>query len=153
MLRVMLIEFLIYLRKKFIIPDENAQQAEADFIDIFKEKLTNERKMNIVLSEDTLKDLIKRLNFGEGHDGIHNLFLKRISPKILKTLKIFLNCCYSHSYIPALLLKGTITPFVKDRKKNINKSSNYRSVKQSSCLLKIMEMRLYDTLSDMLPMN
>ena len=51
------------------------------------------------------------------------------------------------------MLKGSITPIIKDKKVNISKSENYRPIMQSSCLLKLFEIILLNVLSDKIKIN
>ena len=111
------------------------------------------RKMNLNVSCVTVKKLISRLNIGEGHDLIHTVFLRNASDFFLQNLANFFNACFIHCYLPRDLLKGTITPIVKDPKKCDTESCNYRPVMQSSCLLKIFEIYILEILSEKLILN
>ena len=64
-----------------------------------------------------------------------------------------INSCYSHCYIPSELLKGDITPIIKDVKGNTADSSNYRPVMVSSCILKILELHMLDVLEEKASFN
>ena len=64
-----------------------------------------------------------------------------------------INSCYSHCYIPSELLKGDITPIIKDVKGNTADSSNYRSVMVSSCILKILELHMLNVLEEKIGFN
>ena len=108
----------------------------------------NNRKMNLKISPITLIRHIKNLNPGVGHDSIHTKLLKKSSGDILIMLTKFFNSCLSHNYIPSHMLLGEIRPLVKDLKNNVNNSSNYRPVMQSSNLLKIFEMILLEVLEE-----
>ena len=44
-----------------------------------------------------------------------------------------------HSFIPLVMLKGVITPIVKDKFGNMTSSDNYRPVMSSSIFLKLFE--------------
>ena len=44
-----------------------------------------------------------------------------------------------HSFVPSLLLRGNITPLVKDRDGNVSDSSNYRGVTLSSIFIQMFE--------------
>lgn len=123
------------------------------FMNKFKGLWNNSRKMNIVMSNVSLKRAIDRLNDGVGHDGIHSQFLVNASDHVLSLLSHFFNVCFSHCYLPSDLLKGTISPVVKDKKGNTTLSSNFRPVMQSSCLLKIFEIHLLDILEEKVNLN
>ena len=109
--------------------------------------------MNLKISSHTLQKLIMRLNSGVGHDSIHTVFLKHASLSFLENIAHFLNSCFVHCYLPGDLLKGTITPILKDSRKKFTESDNYRPVMQSSCLLKIFELFILDVLSEKLVLN
>lgn len=110
-------------------------------------------KMNLTISTQTLKGFIKRLSNGIGHDGIHDSFLKRASDSFLNCISALINTCYMHCYIPSETLKGDLNPTIKDQKGNCTESSNYRPVMQSSCLLKIMEMHILQTIEEKVSFN
>ena len=110
-------------------------------------------KMNICVSTVTLKNLVSRLNPGQGHDNIHTVLLRNASDTFLKILTYFFNACFIHCYLPQELLKGTITPILKDCKKSNTNSSNYRPIMQSSCLLKLVELLILDILSEKMSLN
>ena len=88
-----------------------------------------------------------------GHDLVHSRFLKYANDNLVDNLVNFINLCFRHCYIPTELLKGEITPILKDKKGSISDSNNYRPVMQSSCILKIFESHLLDFLSEKLFFN
>ena len=90
------------------------------------------------------------MNKGVGHDGFHSMFLKQCSDELSYMLSCFLNACYSHCYIPVHMLKGDITPMIKNNKGNCSDSNNYRPVMVSSSLLKILELHSLDILDEKL---
>ena len=109
--------------------------------------------MHMKLSSHTLKRLISRIKTGQGHDMIHSVFLRNSSEAFLNNLSYFFNACFTHCYLPQDILKGTISPIIKDAKKNITESSNYRPIMQSSCLLKLFELHMLDIMSEKLSLN
>ena len=128
--------------------NENSTEEESEFLNSFKNRWRQGRKMYIKISLETLKKLISSLKSGVGHDGIHSKYLKNASEKILNKIVLLLNVCFSHCYLPNSLLKGIISPLVKDLKGNITEMSNYRPVMQSSCILKIFETHILNVLSE-----
>ena len=100
--------------------DETGRE-EISLIRELQDVWENERKFHPRVSVERLRELIKRLNIGEGHDKIHTLFLRNMSGKLLQLLSIFMNACYSHCYTPEELLNGDIKPTVKDSKGNVKK--------------------------------
>ena len=90
---------------------------------------------------------------GVGHDGIHAHFLKQASDDFLFILCIFMNTCFTHCYLPKEMLRGSITPVIKDSKRNCTESSNYRPVMQSSMFLKLFECHVLEFLQEKLVFN
>ncbi len=74
--------------------------------------------------------------------------MKNASEDFLNYLTRFYNSCVSHCYLPVDILKGIITPIVKDIKGNLTKPDNYRPIMQSSCLLKVFEMIMLNILDE-----
>ena len=143
----------VFYTKFLLDQPECDSNDEADMCNELKRVWSQSRKMCLRVSNVTLRKLISRLNAGQGHDQIHSIFLKNASDQFLCNLAHFYNMCFVHCYLPISLLKGTITPVLKDAKKNVTESSNYRPVMQSSCLLKIFELHVLDVLSEKLVLN
>lgn len=127
---------------KFFSDQAPGDENEGEFMDLFKRKWIQGKKMHIKLSVVSLKKLISNLNSGSGHDEIHSLFLKNADEEFLSRIVSFYNMCFMHCFIPLDLLKGTVNPTIKDAKANNTNVSNYRRVMQSSCLLKIIEYHM-----------
>ena len=96
--------------------------------------------------------LVKHLNIGERHDGIHTVFLREMSEELSLLISSFMNASYSHCFIPEILYDN-INPTIKDSKGNATESTSYRPVMQSSCLLKLFEIHLLLILSEKLVFN
>ena len=59
------------------------------------DKLSNsENRINLVISLDTVHNLVKELNPGCGHDMIHSRLLKEGSDEFLANVVTFINVCY-----------------------------------------------------------
>ena len=101
-----------------------------------------------LLSNQSVTKLIKKLNVGTGHDLIHTNILLNANSKLTDNLTAFLNCCLVHCYLPKDLLRGDISPIIKNDKMNKTDASNYRPVMQSSNLLKIFELFFVDILEE-----
>ena len=95
-------------------------------------------EFNLCISAERIFEIVKTLNTGVGHNGIHNIFLKGTTYEFRTILAIFLNACYSHCYIPSSMLAEDINPIIKDLSGNSTESKNYRPVMQSSFLIKIV---------------
>ena len=67
----------------------------------------------------------------------------------METLSIFVNCCLLHCYIPKdLLLKGEITPIIKDNKGDLTSSQNNRPIMLSSNISKTFEIYILEVLEE-----
>lgn len=139
-------------RYLFNQPSQDLQD-KSDFMTCFKPLWDHGEKMYPNISSVTLNTLINKLNDGVGHDGIHSHFLKHASHQFLRNLALLYNVCLHHCYLPLELLKGNITPVVKNTKGNITEASNYRPVMQSSCLLKIWEMIILNILEEKIDLD
>ena len=142
---------------KFLLnnnPGSNPDEIDETYIiNNIKQSWNTSRLFHMKLSQITLRELIRNLNSGVGHDGIHSDFLLRAPDNVLEFLTSFLNVCLSHCYTPKELLKGTINPTIKDKKGILTDSSNYRPVMQSSCILKILEYFILNILKEQMFFN
>ena len=131
------------------------QQSEENLVSKINEKINsdNANKLNIFISGPTMGKLIMRLNKGAGDDGIHSSLLKNASDKFIDNLVVLFNLFYRHSYLPFDLLRGDITPIIKNKRKSACVSSNYRPIMISSSLLKLFEMHILEFLKDKIKIN
>ena len=139
--------------EKFLDSKNCKNVGETEFINKLKEKWHSSRKMHVKMSLPTLKKLILTLNCGMGHDGIHSLFLRNASELFLIKLILLINGWFLHCYLSTEVLKGTINPTVKEYKGNITEAANYRSVMQSSFILKLIEQHILYILSKKISVN
>ena len=145
------VDIINIFTQKFLDFDSlNNECSENELLSVLKSNWLSKTKFHINLSPETLKKLITKLSVGEGHDGIHTLFLRRASDKLLEILSKFITACYSHCCVPVNLLSGDINPTIKDTKGNSTESSNYRPVMQSSCILKIFEIHILQVFEEKL---
>ena len=140
----------IFTEKFLKFPFADDRLGEQEFLRSLKQEWLLKSKFHLRISPVTLRSLIERLSIGEGHDGIHTLFLRKSSDNFLCYLSKFMIACYSHCFFPHRLLKGDVNPTIKDSKGNTTLSSNYRPVMQSSCILKLFELHILDILTDKL---
>ena len=96
------------------------------------------------MSSVTARLLLKEMDPGSGHDSIHSRLLKEGSEELIDNVVTFINACYQHYYLPYELLKGDISPIIKDNKKSKCESSNYRPIMISSSILKLIELHVLD---------
>ena len=52
---------------------------EQEFLRLLKQEWLSKSKFHLRISPVTLRRLIEKLSIGEGHDGIHTLFLRKSS--------------------------------------------------------------------------
>ena len=135
---------------KFLINDlNNNSTVDRDLFERELDyKIQNGYKSNIIISNYTLRKLISGLNYGQGHDDINSKFLKYVDDSFVDNIVFFINMCYVHCFIPKELLKGDITPIVKNKVESSSDSGNYRPVMQSSCILKLIESHLLEYISE-----
>ena len=108
--------------------------------------ISNKDKVKILLrfSINDVKKAINSLNAGIGFDGIHSNHLQ-LNPEICNELISMLFTSFViHSYVPIDLLRGVITPILKDSFGDLSSSENYRPVMSSSVLLKVLEYCIMD---------
>ena len=143
----------IFNRKFLITESAENQELEMNIIESLRNCWISEQKFYPRVSPERIKLLVKQLNMGEGHDGIHTIFLREMSEDLSFLISFFMNASYNHCFIPEVLLSGDINPTIKDPKGNATESANYRPVMQSSCLLKLFEIHLLEILSEKLVFN
>ena len=139
---------------KFLLTESvEDHELETNTIESLRNCWLTERKFYPRLSPKRVKLLVNQLNMGEGHDGIHTVFLKEMSEDLSLLISFFMNASYTHCFVPEALLNGDINPTIKDPKGNATESANYRPVMQSSRLLKLFEIHLLEILSEKLVFN
>ena len=129
-------------------------EGEIGLISKINDRINNDNRMlNICISRCTIRKLIANLNKGIGHDGIHSNLLKNASDNFIDNIVVFFNFCYRHCYLPADLLRGNITPIIKNKRKDTCSSSNYRPIMISSNILKLIEQHILIFLNDKIKIN
>ena len=86
-----------------------------------------------------VKQAINKLKVGLGFDGIHSNHLKYLDNRVMRILAEFFNACLHHSYLPSAMLRGFVTPRVKNKLGNLQDSNNYREIMRSSNIFKVFE--------------
>lgn len=120
-----------------------------------KLKLSEKQKTRILLrfSIDDVRSAIRHLNPTIGHDNIHTNHLKLGSNLLMELIANLFTSFIIHNYIPTIMLKGIITPIVKDKFGDITKIENYRPIMSSSVFLKAFEYCLLDKISPYVSLN
>ena len=91
------------------------------------------------LTDKQVKSVIQRLKIGLGFDGIHSNHFKFCSNIMIFYFTKFFNACIIHNYIPEKMLKGVITPRLKNKLNDVEDSNNYMEVMVSSNIFKLFE--------------
>ena len=87
-----------------------------------------------------MEDLVSNLRPGKSYAGfVRAEHILHGSPKLLIHLHILYNAMLQHSYVPTLLLRGNISPLVKDRDSPMSDSGNYRAITLSSIFIQMYE--------------
>ena len=87
-----------------------------------------------------MTDMISKLCTGKSYAGfIRAEHILHGSPKLTVHLHILFNAMLQHSYVPTLLLRGNISPLVKNRDGNVSDSNNYRAITLSSIFIQMYE--------------
>ena len=86
-------------------------------------------------------EMISKLRTGKSYAGfVRAEHILHGSPKLAVHLHILFNAMLQHSYIPTLLLRGNISPLVKDRDGDVSDSGNYRAITLSSIFIQMYEI-------------
>ena len=87
-----------------------------------------------------MEDMISKLRVGKSYAGsIRTEHVFYGSPKLVIHLHLLFNAMLQHSFIPTLLLRGNISPLVKDRDGDVSDSNNYRAITLSSLFIQMYE--------------
>ena len=85
-------------------------------------------------------DMVSKLRAGKSYVGLVKAeHVLNGSPKLLVHLHILFNSMLQHSFIPTPLLRGNISPIVKDRDGNMSDSGNYRPITLSPIFIQMFE--------------
>ena len=86
-------------------------------------------------------DMLSKLKPGKSYAGsVRAEHIINGSPKLVAHLHILYNAMLQHSFVPTLLLRGKISPLVKDREGDLSNSSNYRAITLSSIFVQMFEI-------------
>ena len=94
-----------------------------------------------IISVQDVKKAVKKLKAGKS-DGVHQSmsdYLINASERFYVLLSMVLNSLIVHGIVPDEMSAGTIVPIIKNKRKSVNDSSNYRSVALSSIVGKIID--------------
>ena len=120
-----------------------------------KMKLSEKQRTCILFrfSCDHSKNAISWLKPTIGPDNIHANHLKICSDLFMELISSLFTSFIIHNYIPVVMLKGIITPIIKDSHGDLSKMDNYRPIMSSSVFLKVFEYCLLDKISPYVTLN
>ena len=72
-------------------------------------------------------------------NGIHSNHLKYCPASYIELISEIFSGFSRHNHVPVNLIKGTISPTVKDQYGDLSTSDNYRPVMSSSVFYKLLE--------------
>ena len=99
----------------------------------------NSPSQGIRFSKLDIKEGIKKLKPSIGMDCIHSNHLKLCSDLYVDLISELYSSFSRHSHIPVNLLRGLITPTVKDIFGDLRNSDNFRPVMSSSVFYRLLE--------------
>ena len=117
--------------------------------------VSNKKKIDILLrfSLEDVKKSIKALKATLGFDKIHSNHLKFDSVLLIDLIARLFTAFIVHSFVPTNMVRGIITPIVKDKFGDLSSSNNYRPVMTSSVFLKAFEYCLLDKICPYVNLN
>ena len=109
---------------------------------------------SIRISSKILLKAVASLKCSIGFDGIHSNHINKLCTNLyLLIVAMLFTCFLSHEYSPSELLRGIISPTIKDKFGNLNSSSNYRPVMTSSVFLKLFEYCILFKIKEFVKLN
>ena len=130
----------IYARNDTASHDSLRNEFHSVFPDYY-DRHVNDDVAHFFFSWQEMTDMVSKLKPGKSYVGFvkaeHILYG---STKLMAHLHILYNAMLQHSFIPTLLLRGNISPLVKDREGDLADSSNYRAITLSSIFIQIFEI-------------
>ena len=105
------------------------------------------------ISVTNIQDAIRQLKCTIGFDFIHSNHLKFCTKLFVEILAKLFTGFFIHEWVPLELLKGIISPTVKDKHGDLYDSSNYRPVMSSSVFLKLLEYCILIKIKDYIVLN
>ena len=122
---------------------------------VSKLKLNEKQRTSILLrfSIGDIRNAISCLKPTIGYDNIHANHLKICSTLFMELISNIFTSFIIHNYVPVEMLKGIITPIIKDRYGDLSKIDNYRPIMSSPVSLKVFEYCLLDKISPYIALN
>ena len=105
------------------------------------------------ISHTDINNGINKLKPSIGMDGIHANHLKFCPDSYRFLISELFSSFSRHEYVPNSLIKGSISPTVKDKFGNLRSSDNYRPVMSSSVFFKLLEYCILPKISPYIAIN
>lgn len=104
------------------------------------------------INYDDVKTALRKIKRGknDGHGILYTDHFINGSSKLYVLLTMLFNCMIIHGFTPDGFNISTIQPLVKNKRKSLNDSSNYRAIALSSPLAKILDWVILHKCSDIL---
>ena len=117
--------------------------------------MSNKEKASFILkfSKNDVKRAIGMLKHNIGVDNIHSNHLKMCSETCVELISMMFISFVMHGYIPIAMLRGVITPIVKNKFGDLSSADNYRPVMASSVFLKLFEYCVLDIIKPYIQLN
>ena len=122
---------------------------------LIKTNLSEKKRTELlmIITLDDIKDSIKVMKDTVGYDHIHTKHSMFNSAVFLELIARLFTSFIIHNYIPVDMIRGIITPVVKDKLGDCTSSSNYRPIIISSVFLKLFEYCLLRKIEPFFKLN
>ena len=122
------------------------------FVDV---NISERKRIEILMkfSYKDIKDCIDKLKENIGYDMVHTNHLRLGSHLLQEFIASLFSSFIMHNFIPVTMLKGVISPIVKDKFGSMSSSDNYRPVMSSSVFLKLFEYCLLVRMDPYIKLN
>ena len=119
-----------------IFNKKNKQEKIVNSVNMSEKKRV---KILLTFSKNDVKKCIQSLRETIGFDKIHSKHLKFNSDSLQEFIAKLFSSFIIHNFLPSDMIKGIITPIVKNKLGNLCSSDNYRPIMNSSVFLKLFE--------------
>ena len=96
----------------------------------------------IYVSNQQIEECIEEMKSSNctGFDGINaNMIKNGKSPLLIKLIKTLMNAIFCSGHVPSNFNRSIINPIIKDKKKKVFDTNNFRPISISNCFAQIFE--------------